>query len=122
MNTNPRRFWRIAFLAVSSLALIGSARAQPAADIPSAGSRLVAKAIAGATPRNIVLILSDDHRYDVMGFMGHPFVKTPYMDRLDAASTIGSASRVRAPIYPGPISPSTSTVAMFRKKATSLTS
>ena len=32
--------------------------------------------------RNIVFILSDDHRYDAMGFMGHPFLKTPAMDRM----------------------------------------
>jgi len=36
------------------------------------------------TKRNIVLILSDDHRYDFMGFMkGTPaFLKTPNMDRM----------------------------------------
>jgi N-acetylglucosamine-6-sulfatase len=35
-----------------------------------------------AKPRNIVFILTDDHRYDAMGFVGHPFLKTPYMDSL----------------------------------------
>jgi N-acetylglucosamine-6-sulfatase len=35
-----------------------------------------------ARPRNVVFILADDHRYDAMGFMGHPFLKTPHMDRL----------------------------------------
>ncbi|UCE08817.1 MAG: sulfatase-like hydrolase/transferase, partial [bacterium] len=34
-------------------------------------------------PRNIILILSDDHRYDFMGFMGKPsFLETPNMDHL----------------------------------------
>jgi N-acetylglucosamine-6-sulfatase len=33
---------------------------------------------------NIVVILCDDHRYDAMGFMGHPFIETPHMDRLAA--------------------------------------
>ncbi len=33
-------------------------------------------------PRNIVFILSDDHRYDAMSFLGHPFVETPAMDRI----------------------------------------
>ncbi|QDV32467.1 sulfatase family protein [Tautonia plasticadhaerens] len=37
-----------------------------------------------ATPRNVVFILSDDHRFDAMGFMGHPFLETPNMDRLAA--------------------------------------
>jgi len=38
--------------------------------------------IDGAKPRNVVFILSDDHRYDAMGFMGHPFAKTPHMDAM----------------------------------------
>lgn len=33
---------------------------------------------------NIVFVLSDDHRWDAMGAMGHPFLKTPNMDRLAA--------------------------------------
>ena len=33
-------------------------------------------------PRNIIFILTDDHRYDAMGFMGHPFVETPNLDYL----------------------------------------
>ena len=36
----------------------------------------------GARPRNIVFILCDDHRYDAVGFAGHPFLETPNMDRL----------------------------------------
>jgi len=36
----------------------------------------------GAKPRNVVFILTDDHRYDAMGFMGHPFIKTPHLDKL----------------------------------------
>ena len=39
--------------------------------------------IQGRKPRNIIFILSDDHRYDFMGFMGKlPFLQTPNMDRL----------------------------------------
>ena len=33
---------------------------------------------------NIVLILTDDHRYDALGYMGHPFLKTPHLDKLAA--------------------------------------
>lgn len=33
-------------------------------------------------PRNLVFILADDHRYDVMSCAGHPFVQTPGLDRL----------------------------------------
>jgi len=39
--------------------------------------------IKGAKPRNVIFILSDDHRYDFMGFMGKPkFLETPNMDRM----------------------------------------
>ncbi|MFQ5665991.1 MAG: sulfatase-like hydrolase/transferase [Candidatus Binatia bacterium] len=33
-------------------------------------------------PPNILVILSDNHRWDAMGIMGHPFVRTPALDRL----------------------------------------
>jgi len=37
------------------------------------------------TPKNIVFILSDDHRYDFMGFTGKlPWLQTPSLDRLAA--------------------------------------
>jgi arylsulfatase A-like enzyme len=35
-----------------------------------------------AAPRNIVFILTDDHRFDAMGFLGHPFLETPSIDSL----------------------------------------
>jgi N-acetylglucosamine-6-sulfatase len=38
--------------------------------------------IPDAKPRNVVFILSDDHRYDAMSFLGHQFAKTPVMDSL----------------------------------------
>lgn len=39
--------------------------------------------IENTNPRNIIFILSDDHRYDFMGFMGKPkFLETPNMDRM----------------------------------------
>ena len=38
--------------------------------------------IDGAKPRNVVFILSDDHRYDAMSFLGHEFVETPAMDSM----------------------------------------
>lgn len=39
--------------------------------------------INGNKARNVILILSDDHRYDFMGFTGKvPWLKTPNMDRL----------------------------------------
>lgn len=55
--------------------------ASPAADntIPAS---IVSERIAGRQPRNVVFILSDDHRYDAMSFMGHPLAKTPRMDAM----------------------------------------
>src|SRR6478672_13075506 len=44
---------------------------------------LVLKKIQGVQPRNIIFILTDDHRYDFMGFTGRlPWLKTPNLDRL----------------------------------------
>src|SRR5512134_101849 len=43
---------------------------------------IAAAATAHAAPRNIVFILTDDHRYDALGFMGHPFLETPNLDSL----------------------------------------
>ena len=43
---------------------------------------IVPQKVAGAKVRNVVFILSDDHRYDAMSFLGHQFAKTPYMDSI----------------------------------------
>jgi len=49
---------------------VESAFAQPAAN-------------SGRKPRNVIFILSDDHRYDFMGFLNKPkFLETPNMDRM----------------------------------------
>lgn len=47
---------------------------------------LVAPVTESAAPPNIVLIVSDDHGWRDYGFMGHPQVKTPALDRLAAES------------------------------------
>lgn len=44
--------------------------------------KIDAQATSGAKPMNVVFILSDDHRYDVMSFLGHPWVETPAMDAM----------------------------------------
>ena len=42
---------------------------------------------ADATPRpNVLLIISDDHAWADYGFMGHPHIQTPNLDRLAAQS------------------------------------
>ena len=52
------------------------------ADVIPVPDAVVPTRIEGAHPRNVVFILSDDHRYDAMSFMGHPFAKTPHMDAM----------------------------------------
>ncbi len=39
-------------------------------------------AAAGNEPPNMVFILTDDHRWDALSAMGHPFLQTPHLDRL----------------------------------------
>lgn len=39
-------------------------------------------ALSAAQPRNIVFVLADDHRFDALGFLGHPFLETPHLDTL----------------------------------------
>jgi arylsulfatase A-like enzyme len=34
------------------------------------------------TRPNIIFLLTDDHRYDAMGYTGNPYIKTPNIDRL----------------------------------------
>ncbi|MBU6179152.1 MAG: sulfatase [Verrucomicrobia bacterium] len=38
--------------------------------------------VSAERPRDIVFILADDHRFDAMGFLGHPWLETPGLDRI----------------------------------------
>ncbi len=62
--------------------VLGMARLIAVEPVPS-GVRV--ERIPGAKPRSVVFILSDDHRYDAMSFMGHQFARTPHMDALAAS-------------------------------------
>lgn len=57
-----------------------------AMSLPATGAipqDLKLKKIGGQKPRNVIFILSDDHRYDFMSFLGKPkFLETPNMDRM----------------------------------------
>ncbi len=66
----------VAFAVVVALA------APAAAEVVPVPQSIVLNEIEGAKPRNVVFILSDDHRYDAMSFMGHAFAKTPHMDAM----------------------------------------
>jgi N-acetylglucosamine-6-sulfatase len=52
-----------------------------AAVVPVPGE-VVVERLPGVKPRNVVFVLTDDHRYDAMGFMGHPLAVTPRMDAM----------------------------------------
>ena len=52
------------------------------AEVIPVPENIVPEKIQGAKPRNVVFILTDDHRYDAMSFMDHPFAKTPHMDTM----------------------------------------
>ena len=45
-------------------------------------------AIVDASPPNVVLIISDDQAWTDFGFMGHPRVRTPHLDRLAARGVL----------------------------------
>lgn len=73
MRTPHRSFLRISartifFALLTLLGLTTTAAAQP--------------------KRNLVFILIDDMRFDSMSFMGHPFLKTPHLDRLAAGGMV----------------------------------
>ncbi|MEM6776491.1 MAG: sulfatase [Planctomycetota bacterium] len=62
--------------------VLASAALSAFAEVTPVPSTVVPVPVEGARPKNVVFILSDDHRYDAMGFMGHPFAITPHMDAM----------------------------------------
>ncbi len=74
-----------ALMVVLLLVTVSACRQSPGPESSSADGRssLNYVKLDGAKPRNVIFILSDDHRYDFMGFTGKvPWLKTPNMDRL----------------------------------------
>ncbi len=61
--------------------------AAAAAALGVAACPRVSAAAKGRRP-NIIFILTDDQRYSAMGCAGHPYVKTPNMDRLAAEGAL----------------------------------
>ena len=43
---------------------------------------------AAQTKPNVVMIISDDQGWTDFGFMGHPFIKTPHLDKLASESAV----------------------------------
>ncbi len=79
------RYQLIRHLLILSLLLIWSAFPLEAQTVKGsrAASALRLPRLPGRRPRNIVFILTDDHRYDALGFLkGQPFIKTPALDAM----------------------------------------
>ena len=55
---------------------------QALADVIPLPTEIVPERLTATKPRNVVFILSDDHRYDAMSFLGHQFAETPVMDSM----------------------------------------
>ena len=60
---------------------------------------VIPSALQAASPRpNIVFILSDDQAWTDYGFMGHPDIKTPHLDRLASRSLVFERGYVASPL------------------------
>ncbi|MBL7139403.1 MAG: sulfatase [Planctomycetes bacterium] len=82
-NLNRRRFLRAGGLGLAAAAASGCLRRlSEAAEHAAAGG--VSATADGPPRRNILFVLSDDHRYDFMSFMKEApeFLETPHMDRM----------------------------------------
>ena len=80
-----KNFWTIVLLTCGLLLPVKSFAENQPEEAPSVApvpSDISPVKIDGAKPRNVVFILSDDHRYDAMSFMGHQFAETPHMDQM----------------------------------------
>ena len=53
---------------------------------------------ASVAPPNVVVILGDDQAWSDYGFMGHPDIKTPHLDRLAKRSLVFERGYVAAPL------------------------
>jgi len=74
-RAKPRLGWQAALVLFLAGNLLHAQETAP--DKP-----LEMERIAGAKPRNVIFILVDDHRYDALGFLDHPFLETPHLDSL----------------------------------------
>jgi N-acetylglucosamine-6-sulfatase len=60
-----------------------------AAAVGGLGSSILSKkSLATPARPNIIFILTDDHRWDALSCMGHPFIQTPNLDRIAAEGVL----------------------------------
>jgi choline-sulfatase len=52
----------------------------------------------GTTPRNLLIVMSDEHNPMVAGHAGHPVAATPHLDCLAARGTRFTAAYTPSPI------------------------
>ena len=76
---------RYAWLVVSAAIVAVISSAAPGGHIADAG--VAGERGVGATP-NVVLIVADDQHWGDFGFMGHPEIRTPHLDKLAAAGAV----------------------------------
>ncbi|HMV46865.1 MAG TPA: sulfatase [Blastocatellia bacterium] len=70
------------FLALTFIFLLSAGLFQVLAQLPKARSLRLPR-IPKTKPRNIIFLLTDDHRYDALGFLkGQPFIETPNLDAM----------------------------------------
>jgi arylsulfatase A-like enzyme len=77
--------------------MLGMAALGPAVCRSAAANTAAGSASAPRRP-NLVMILSDDHRNDMLGCAGHPILKTPNIDRLAAEGVRFAQASVTTPI------------------------
>lgn len=77
------KYLKSEYLAIILLALFSTSCHKNKEGKTEADSQLEYTKIPDAKPKNVVFILTDDHRYDFMGFTGKvPWLETPAMDSL----------------------------------------
>ena len=65
----------------------------------AAGAGMSARAAGAAERRpNFLILVADDHRWDMLGCAGHPVLKTPHLDRLASEGTRFANAFVATPI------------------------
>jgi N-acetylglucosamine-6-sulfatase len=83
------RRWIAPLTLLAALAWIGPGTTRSAAQGPVTAATAAAQVTglprlsgAGGTPRNVIFVLVDDLRFDMLGLQGHPWMETPHLDAL----------------------------------------